>query len=513
MLFQMLRNSILTKVLGLIVLTLLLCIPLGEIDTLNRGRGESQREAAAELASTYTGPQTVIGPVLVVPYTERWNELQRNSSGKAIGTVQRSAQRVHLVFPDKLHIEGALAPQERYRGIFKIPFYALDATLSGGFAPFESRKVQRLGPDTNLEFRTPYVVFNLSDLRGLDGSPTLTVQGETLRFAQRMPGLSDQAFGAGIHAPLGGAALTAWLDGKTLPFEMKVGVVGQETLSLVPIADETTAHLQSPWAHPRFGGRFLAAERSIDAKGFDARWRVSSLVSSAREQVRAGWLDDRATASASAVDVARAAPARGDSVAVEAMGSTTHAAPPAGPLQTFDVSLAQPLNVYAMSTRAGKYGALFIGLVLMAAFMAELFGRLRLHTVQYGLVGLSIALFFLLLLALSEKLAFGLAYAAAAGASVALLAIYFSAALGGWRRGMGFGAYVAVLYAALYGLLASESNALLLGALLTFGMLAALMLATRKVDWYALSRSNTQVLPESQEPMRPAATPTEPTPR
>jgi len=69
---------------------------------------------------------------------------------------------------------------------------------------------------------------------------------------------------------------------------------------------------------------------------------------------------------------------------------------------------------------------------------------------------------------------------------VALLAFYFSAVLGGWRRGASLGGFVAVLYAALYGLLASEDNALLLGSLLVFGMLAALMLTTRKVDWYAL---------------------------
>ncbi len=101
-------------------------------------------------------------------------------------------------------------------------------------------------------------------------------------------------------------------------------------------------------------------------------------------------------------------------------------------------------------------------------------------------MGLSIALFFLLLLALSEKMVFWLAYTCAASASVLLLAVYFSAVLQGWRRGVSLAAYVGVLYAALYGLLASESNALLLGALLMFGMLALLMIATRRVDWYSL---------------------------
>ena len=112
---------------------------------------------------------------------------------------------------------------------------------------------------------------------------------------------------------------------------------------------------------------------------------------------------------------------------------------------------------------------------------------LRLHPVQYGLVGLSITLFFLVLLALSEKVDFLIAYVAAASASVLLLTVYFSAVLRGWRRGVGLGSYVAVLYAALYGLLASEDNALLLGALLLFGLVGLLMLATRRVDWYALS--------------------------
>ncbi|MGJ7573708.1 cell envelope integrity protein CreD [Variovorax sp. RB2P76] len=465
-----LQSSMLVKVAGLFFLVLLLCIPLAEIDSLNRARGDSQREAAQELAATYAGRQTMVGPLLLVPYVERWMEPQRNAQGKVIGQEARAKEMAHVVFPEKLHIEGTMAPQERYRGIFKIPFYTLNATLGGGFAAFDPKAVQRSETDSKIEFKTPFIAFNVSDLRGLDGSPALVMGGETLRFRQRVPGIADDAwFADGIHAPLTGAALAAWQANTPVSFEMKLGLVGQDTLAIAPIAEETTAHLSSPWAHPSFGGRFLAAERSVTPQGFDARWRVSSLVTSAREQVRGGLAGRGGDPESDAEPVGRARRTL-------------------GALQTFDVSLAQPINVYSMSTRAGKYGMLFIGLVLMAAFMFELFRKLRLHPVQYGLVGLSIALFFLLLLALSEKFAFWMAYAGAATASVALLAVYFSAVLEGWRRGLSFGAFVALLYGALYGLLASESNALLLGALLIFGMLAVLMLVTRKVDWYALSR-------------------------
>ncbi|UVH57432.1 cell envelope integrity protein CreD [Variovorax paradoxus] len=475
-LLKALQSSVLAKVAGLFFLLLLLCIPLGEIDSINRARGESQREAADELAATYAGRQTMVGPLLLVPYVERWMEPLRDAQGKVIGQEPRSKEMAHVVFPEKLHIEGTMAPQERYRGIFKIPFYTLNATLTGGFTAFDPKAVPHSESDSSIEFKAPFIAFNVSDLRGLDGSPAMTMSGEALRFKQRVPGLADGAwFADGIHAPLTGAALNAWQANTPVAFEMKLGLVGQDTLSVAPIAEETTAHLTSPWAHPSFGGRFLAAERSVTPQGFDAHWRVSSLVTSAREQVRAG-LSGRSNA---------------------AEAATTQARQNTGSLQTFDVSLAQPINVYSMSTRAGKYGALFIGLVLMAAFMFELFRKLRLHPIQYGLVGLSIALFFLLLLALSEKFAFWMAYAGAATASVALLAVYFSAVLGGWRRGLSFGAFAALLYGALYGLLASESNALLLGALLIFGMLATLMLVTRKVDWYALSR-RVEPAPEAQ---------------
>jgi inner membrane protein len=72
-----------------------------------------------------------------------------------------------------------------------------------------------------------------------------------------------------------------------------------------------------------------------------------------------------------------------------------------------------------------------------------------------------------------------LAYLAAASACVGLLTWYLRHLLAGVLFG--------VLYAALYVLLQSEEHALLLGSLLVFGMLAAVMLLTRRLDWAALS--------------------------
>jgi inner membrane protein len=456
----LLAQSALTKVILLGLLTLLAGLPLARIGGLIDERGASRAHAAHELAVRHAGPQVLSGPLLVIPYTERWTEEQQDEKGQVKARIARSKQRAHIVFPEKSDLRGELGAQQRYLGIFTVLFYDLKAGFSGRFPAFDPASVPHSEKGSVIEMQPPVLALAMSDLRGLQGAPSLTLAGAAGRWLPRVPGVpQDSWLAKGIHAPLPATAQQAFDQRQPLAFNLNLVLVGQERLSIVPLADENTARLTSDWPHPSFGGEFLATRRTITATGFEAEWAVSSLVSAARSQLLQG------------AQVERGAPRSntGDG------------------LDSFDVSLIEPLNVYSLSDRAVKYGLLFVAITLMAAFMFELFARLRLHPVQYGLVALSITLFFLLLLALSEKIAFGLAYAIAAGASTLLLMVYFSAVLQGWKRGVGLGGFVGVLYATLYGLLSSEDNALLLGALLLFGLLGLLMLGTRRVDWYALS--------------------------
>lgn len=130
---------------------------------------------------------------------------------------------------------------------------------------------------------------------------------------------------------------------------------------------------------------------------------------------------------------------------------------------------------------------MFIALTFGTFFLFEVMKRLPVHPAQYALVGLALAMFFLLLLALSEHLAFGIAYSIAASACVGLVSFYLASVLGSRLRGAAFGALLAALYGALYGLLISEDNALLMGALLLFGVLGVAMWVTREFDWYRLT--------------------------
>jgi inner membrane protein len=152
----------------------------------------------------------------------------------------------------------------------------------------------------------------------------------------------------------------------------------------------------------------------------------------------------------------------------------------------YGVQLHQPVDTYQRNERAIKYALLFIAITLMTIFLWEHLSGLRLHAVQYFMVGLALSVFYLLLLAFSEHLPFGAAYAIAAAALTALLGIYLAGALRSQRAGALAAGTIASVYGLLYLLVLSEQYALLLGALLVFAVLAAIMLVTRRLDWHEL---------------------------
>jgi inner membrane protein len=279
--------------------------------------------------------------------------------------------------------------------------------------------------------------------------PSLRVAGAPRPLRQGL----GQRVGTGLHA-----LLPTPTQGQTLAFEVEFSAAlqGTETLSVVPLAERNAISLGSPWPHPKFHGAFLPRAREIGPTGFRARWEVSSLASNAQSQ----YCEVLRTS-----DAARA-------------------------LDAISVSLVDPVDTYTQVDRATKYGVLFVLLTFVAFFMFELLKRLRIHPIQYGLVGLALSIFFLLLLALSERIPFAIAYLVAALACVGLIGHYLAHVLGGWLRGAGLAAMLGTLYGALYGLLISEDNALVLGAGLLFSVLASIMVLTRRIDWYRATTSS-----------------------
>ena len=430
-------RALLWKLIILAGVGLLLGVVLLRIGFLIDERQGRQREAVASVAQSQAGAQTLIGPLLLRHCTETWNA-KEGEEGKR--------EFMLATAPDRLLLNGALNQEPRYRGLFKVNGYAgrlqLEAQWSGlaGLQP----PLPRHGGG-RLQCAEPVVMLAAGDARGLrgaelrrDGTAPLTVR----------PGTTHPVYKQGLHALLPAGAADA-----PLRLTLQLDLVGTQQFALVPAAAATQLSLRSDWPHPSFGGRFLPSRREVGEAGFSAQWQVSELASTAAADV-----------------LARR---------------------PVAELDTLEFSMVDPVNPYVMSDRAIKYGLMFILLTFVCVGLVELLAGRRVHPVQYLLVGLALSVFFLLLLSLSEHLDFGLSYGLAAGAAVLLLACYGAAMLGGWGRGAGFGALIAALYAALYVLLRMEQTSLVIGALLLFAILAAVMTLTRRIDWYALGAGAT----------------------
>ena len=137
-----------------------------------------------------------------------------------------------------------------------------------------------------------------------------------------------------------------------------------------------------------------------------------------------------------------------------------------------------------------KYGFLFIGFTFLAFLMFDIVARARVAAAEYLLVGAALVLFFVLLLAFAEVIGFTPAYLAAAAAIVGLLTTYSAAVLKSWLRARVIAGLLLGLYAALYVLLNLEAYSLLIGSLLLFIALAAVMWGTRKIDWSRAAQSD-----------------------
>ncbi len=441
------------KILMVLGMTLAILVPLLLIRGVIHDREGYRQEAVREIARSEAGAQGIAGPVLVVPWTETIEVEEKNNAGEVVRRVKRDGTSGEwLFFPESMALDGSMKPYTRRRGLHEVRMYTLAGQLA---ADFKAQIPRDADPALPHRIGQPWLGYGIADVRGLRGSPRLRIDGAGVALLQGL-GHRDQP---GVHVRLPAPAAGSGLSMATrLVFEL----AGAEALAVAPLAAHNRIALASPWPHPLFNGAFLPTRRSIDGSGFQAAWEVSSLATNAQQQYRAG-----GGLSSAAV-------------------STIHGGAGDG-IDAIGLSLVEPVNAYSQADRATKYGILFVLLTFVGFFMFELIKQLRIHPIQYGLVGLALAIFFLLLVSLSEHLAFGWAYLAASVACIGLLGFYLSHVLRSRARGTGFAAMLATLYAALYGLLVSEDNALVLGAGLLFLILAAIMVITRKVDWYQLS--------------------------
>jgi len=428
-------QSITAKVLGIGVLALLMLIPLKQADGIVREREAMRTSAVARVASGCGGPQTVGGFMLAMPARSE----VRDSTGRVV-SVQDTT---HIVLADEITTTADLAVERRSSGMYEVPVYTSDVTIRGRFLVED---VASAGAESGTALDTGKAELRLliADTRGLQGITSATVDGRPIRLA-------SSAATMGGYSVLTAAFPVDPERATPIDFALTLRIAGTESFSALPLARASTLQLRSAWPDPSFTGAMLPGRRSVSAKGFDATWQVMDLNRSYGQHWDAASTDVNARLAAS----------------------------------SFGVKLVKPGSVYQQNDRAGKYGLLFIALTFVAFFLFEVLKGLRLHPVQYLLVGAAMASFYVLLLALSEQIGFGVAYVVAATTVVLIVGGYAAAVLRARGAGLVLGGVLALVYAILYGLIGAEQYALLIGSVVLVAVIALLMYLTRRIDWYA----------------------------
>ena len=428
-----LKSNVYVK-LGIIgLLCIILLLPTTLIKGLIYERKFKQKEALEEIISKQGERQVISGPFISIPFQESII----NSEGDTILLNGDKDDLIHFL-PEKLHIQSQVVPEKKNRGIFDIVTFNSKNVLSGTFNMPDPKS---LGIDpSHCLFEKATINLGISDLKGVQNQVEINWDGEKHRLES---GLSNtNLVSSGLHVPV---KIEPDKEGN-YQFSFQVDLKGNEELSFLPLGKETKAHMESTWPDPKLSGNFVSDHRETSEDGFVADWNILQINRNYPQQ----WIGKKYSIKKS----------------------------------NFGAEFMITVDNYTRSMRVAKYSILFIGLTFMLFFMVEVMAKKFIHPVQYLLVGFALVVFYILLLSISEHMAFNPAYLIASSMTVILISSYAFAILKSKNVSVLLFVLMSMMYGFIFVIIQLESLAMLIGSLTSFIALTLLMFSTRKINWY-----------------------------
>lgn len=439
------KESIMLKLFSIGLLSLILLIPASWVMSLMEERQSRATEVIAEISGKWSGPQTLAGPLLRVPYT-RVVKNKRWENGKPIEEVFETTEYAYFL-PDELNLTGDLTPHVRHRGIFDAIVYDSRISLSAKFPELNFARWNI--KDEHIHWTKAELLTGISDLRGISENPRVRAGNQHLPsepindirvdVSEGPEGTSE----SGIVTPLPwtqrpDSSLTVMLD-----LQLK----GSDRLYVVPTGKTTEVTLVGSWPSPSFEGALLPVQApDISAERFSARWKVLSFNRPFAQQ----WINEEQNLAGS----------------------------------SFGVRLDLPADQYQKSIRTAKYGVLIIILAFTALFLVEITSRVRIHPFQYILVGVALIIYYSLLLSISEHLGYNAAYAVSSVATIVLVALYASTFMAGKSMVALFTGLMIAFYGFIFVIVQAQDYSLLIGSVGLFLIVAVIMYFSRRIAWY-----------------------------
>ncbi|MFW5700647.1 MAG: cell envelope integrity protein CreD [Cyclobacteriaceae bacterium] len=421
---ELLNNPLTIKTVSIFFIIILLSIPLAFVQSLINEREEQGALVREEVNENWGRAQKISGPILTIPYTKEY-------SGANID------EFIYLL-PEELHVDGQVDPEKRYRGIYDVIVYNSQLQFSGQFKlpDWQELKID----STMIAWDKISVAIGIPDMRGIRENIKLHWNQEDYIFKPS----ADMDDPIESSVVVQGNLLNP--ASKSYAFNFIIDINGSKDLQVIPVGEETKVKIASSWPDPKFIGAFLPEKYDISKAGFSAEWKMLSLNRNFPQQ----WRNKK-------YDMTEAA---------------------------FGVEMLVPVDEYQKTTRSVKYGLLIIGLTFLVFFFVEMLNRKRVHPLQYTLVGLSLALFYLLLISIAEHTGFNLAFIIS-GTLISLMVFLYSIHL---YQTVQLALYncisLILMYSFVFITIQQQDFALLFGSICLFVILAVVMWVSRKINWY-----------------------------
>ncbi len=424
------------KLAMLLALMLAMQIPLSMVDGVVEERQERQQSVQEQFRAGWGPAQTLLGPLLVVPYDVPGDPATRRAARR--GAIQ--------IAPARLSVAAKLAPQTRRKGFFTANVFGADVDVAASF------QVPALAPpeaNAQLLWGDAFMMMSANDLRGMAGDAAMVVNGRSLP----VDAAPDWLACGGLQTVIARLSLSGppAADAR-FSFAQTLSLRGTESFRVAPLGRETRVTLSAPWPTPGFSGDAPPVSYTVTDRDFVANWQIAG----------------------SAVEGRRVWTSGEGANCLQA----TQAAQPG-------VDLLDAVPTYRMVARASKYANLFLALAFLTYFLFETISGARIHVVQYGLLGLSISLFALLLVSFGEPLGFAAAYAISTGMVMAQACLFTRSVVRRTGLTIAFGGVLASLFGFLYVVLSLETYSLLMGAVAVFAALSLVMAVSRRIRWSA----------------------------
>ncbi|WP_338984456.1 cell envelope integrity protein CreD [Fusobacterium nucleatum] len=448
-------SPVMKKIAFLFIFVLVLLIPLELIKNLIDDRGRLYNQTITNIGNEWGKSQKIIAPVITISYTDTGiNKKDSVNNTKTVAVVP--VERKFAILPEELNATIEMKDEVRQRGIYNATVYNANIKLKGYFSSKDFPEDKKVQSCVSIGLTDTKALIKINKFKIGDMEQDLEAMSGTMATPLITNGISGQL----------GPEHNSIMDKEKIPFEIDIDFRGSRDISILPLGKKNHFEIKSNWKSPSFSG-VLPTERTIDENGFLAKWEVSNLIRNypqiidVNEDKYSDFYDEYYDYSSENYST----------YGNYSNGNTV-----------VKVALFDSVTSYTQIYRACYYGILFIGMSLVVVYIFEVVSKKAAHYVQYGVVGFSLVIFYLLLLSLSEHIGFEWAYLISSLAIVIPNSMYITSMTSNKKFGIGMFIFLSGIYAILFSILRMEQYALLTGSLLILAVLYAVMYLTKKAD-------------------------------